>query len=103
RVEAPEMIAGSALELPPSGKIATKLFQLEFLRVQELLPMLQMILNPNTGGPVQLQNANAVLLTDSVTNLQRVELLLQQVDKPVSAGMKPKFYQLKNGAKASDV
>ncbi|HUR58197.1 MAG TPA: secretin N-terminal domain-containing protein [Opitutaceae bacterium] len=103
RVEAPEMITGSALSMPPSGKIMTKLFQLEFLRVQELLPMLQMILNPNTGGPVQLQNANAVLLTDSVTNLQRVESLLQQVDKPVSAGMKPKFYQLKNGAKASDV
>ena len=103
RVEAPEMITGSALALPPSGKIMTKLFQLEFLRVQELLPMLQMILNPNTGGPVQLQNANAVLLTDSVTNLQRVEALLQQVDRPVSAGMKPKFYQLKNGAKASDV
>lgn len=103
RVDAPEMITGAALDLPPSGKIATKLFQLEFMRVAELLPMLQMILNPNTGGPVQLPNTNAVLLTDSITNLQRVEVLLQQIDRPVSAGMKPKFYQLKNGAKASDL
>lgn len=103
RVEAPEMITGSALDLPASGKISTKLFQLEFMRVGELLPMLQNIMNPNLGGPVQLPNTNAVLLTDSVSNLQRVEILLQQLDRPVTAGMKPKFYQLKNGAKASDL
>lgn len=103
RTDAPEMITGAALDLPASGKIMTKLFQLEFMRVQELLPMLQMILNPNTGGPIQLPNTNAVLLTDSVANLQRVEVLLQQIDRPVTAGMKPKFYQLKNGAKASDL
>src|SRR5207248_899263 len=54
-------------------------------------------------GPVQLPNANAVLITDSISNLQRIEVLLNQLDKPVTAGMKPKFYQLQNGAKASDV
>ncbi len=102
RTEAPEMISGSAFDLPPSGKVATKFFQLEFMRITEMLPMLQGILNPNYGGPVQLPSANAALITDSVSNLQRVELLLQQVDKPVTAGMKPKFYQLRE-AKASDL
>jgi len=103
RQEAPEMISGSALDQPASGKVATKIFQLEFMRVAEVVPLLQGILNPFYGGPVQLQNANAALITDSVSNLQRVELLLQQLDKPSSAGMKPKFYQLRNGAKASDL
>lgn len=102
--EAPEMITGSALDRPPSGKVATKIFQLEFARVTELVPLLQQgVLNAFYGGPVPLQNANAVLITDSVSNLQRVELLLQQLDRPNAAGMKPKFYQLKNGAKASDL
>ncbi|MDO8542520.1 MAG: secretin N-terminal domain-containing protein [Opitutaceae bacterium] len=102
RTEAPEMLDGSAFDLPPSGKVATKLFQLEFMRVAELFPMLQGMLNPLYGGPVQLPNANAYLITDSVSNLQRVEFLLQQVDKPLTAGMKPKFYQLRE-AKASDL
>ncbi len=102
--EAPEMITGSSLDRPASGQAATKIFQLEFMRVAEFLPMIQQsILNPFYGQPVILQNANAMLVTDSISNLQRVEILLQQLDKPVTAGMKPQFYQLKNGAKASDV
>lgn len=101
--EAPEMISGSALDRPASGKVATKIFQLEFLRVAEFIPMVQAgILNPFYGGPVQLQNANAALITDSVSNLQRVELLLQQLDRPITAGMKPKFYNVRN-VKASDL
>jgi general secretion pathway protein D len=100
--EAPEMINGSSLDYPATGKVATKLFQLEFARVAEVIPLFGGLLNPFYGGPVPLQNANAALITDSISNLQRVELLLQQVDKPVTAGMKPKFYTLKN-AKASDL
>lgn len=102
--EAPEMINGTTLDRPASGAAASKIFQLDFLRVAEFLPMIQQgILNPFYGAPVVLQNANAALITDSVSNLQRVELLLQQLDRPVTAGMKPRFYQLRNGAKASDV
>ncbi len=103
KTEAPEMITGSALDQPASGKTATKLFVLEFARVAEVQGLLANVLNPFYGGPIALQNSNAFLLTDSVSNLQRVELLLQQVDKPVTAGMRPWFYTLKNGAKASDV
>ena len=102
RQEAPEMIVGSALDLPATGKVATKLFQLEFARVQELIPLFSGMLNPFYGGPVPLPNANAVLITDSISNLQRVELLLQQVDKPVTAGMKPRFYSVRN-VKASEL
>jgi general secretion pathway protein D len=102
RQEAPQMITGSALDMPASGLVATKLFQLEFARVQELLTLFSGILNPFYGGPVPLPNANAVLITDSISNLQRIEVLLQQVDKPVTAGMKPKFYTVRN-VKASEL
>ena len=104
KTEAPEMITGTTLDRPASGKAASKIFQLEFMRATEFLPMIQQsILNPFYGQPVILQNANAMMVTDSVSNLQRVETLLQQLDRPITAGMKPKFFQLKNGAKASDV
>ena len=103
RVEAPTLITGSTLDLPPSSKVASKLFQLDFLRVQEFQQMLQNITNPNFGAATPLLNANAILITDTVSNLQRVETLLKDVDRPSAGGMATKFYQLVNGAKASDV
>ena len=102
--EAPEMIIGSSLDLPPSGKIATKLFELTFLRVSEVVPQIQTFMTPGIGGGiVQLEKANVAMVTDSLENIQRIERLLNEVDKPKQASLAPKFYQLKNGAKASDV
>ncbi len=106
RTEAPLMITGSSLDLPPSSKVATKIFMLNFLRVNELVQQIQGMLTPAIGGAlsvVQLPNANAALITDTVTNLQRIESLLKEVDQPVTGNLAPKFYILKNGAKASDL
>jgi general secretion pathway protein D len=102
RIEAPELISGSTLDMPPSSKIASKLFLLDFLRVQEFQQMLTMIGNPNISQPVPVQNANAILVTDTISNLQRIEVMLQQIDKPLMSGMAPKFYTLHH-AKASDL
>ncbi len=104
KTAAPEWINGSAFDQPPSGKIAVKVFQLDFLRATEMQAVLQQITNPNLAiAPVIFPNANAIMVTDSVTNLQRIEALLQQIDKPSMAGLKPKFYQLTNGASAANV
>lgn len=101
--EAPEFIEGSLLSLTPSGRIVSKLFQLEFLRVGEFMPQIAGLLNPAASSPpVVFEKSNAALLTDSVSNLQRVELLLTQLDRPSLAGMQPKFYTLQS-AKAGDV
>lgn len=102
--EAPEMIMGSTLALPPSGRVATKLFQFDFLRVNEFVPQISPLMTPGiANGIVALDKANAALITDTVSNLQRVETLLQQLDRPSMAGLTPKFYALRNGAKASDI
>lgn len=104
KTEAPEMITGSALALPASGKVATKIFQLEFLRAAEFIPQLNAMFTAGIGGGVVvLDKANAAMITDTVTNLQRIETLLAALDKPVTTGMTPKFYVLQNGAKASEV
>ncbi len=106
RTEAPELITGSTLDLPPSGKIASKIFTLNFLRVGELVQQITGLLSTNLGGLqsiLQLQNQNAVLITETVTNLQRIETLLNTVDHPATGNMVPKYYPLKNGAKASDL
>lgn len=105
RGEAPELIEGSTLGLPPSGRIGAKLFQLEFLRVGEFVPQASTLLNQALmagGGPVIFEKANAVLITDSISNLQRIETLLAQLDRPILAGVASKSYTLEF-AKASDV
>lgn len=102
KTEAPEMIEGSTLALPPSGRVATKLFQLDFLRASELKDQLTPLLNPNLGGPVIFEKTNALLITDSLSTLQRIEQLIRQLDKPATAGLQPKFYTL-HFAKASDL
>lgn len=101
--EAPELIDGSVLGLPPSGRTVSKLFQLNFLRVGEFMPQIAGLLNPAAGSPpVVFDKANAALITDSVSNLQRIETLVQQLDQPMMNGLQPKFYTLQS-AKASDV
>lgn len=103
RSEAPELIEGSTLNLPPSGRIAAKLFQLDFLRATEFVPQASTLLNQALGAaPVVFEKANAVLITDSVANLQRIETLIQQLDRPILAGVAAKSYTLQF-AKASDV
>jgi len=108
RTEAPELIEGSTLDLPPSGKIATKVFQLEFQRASEIFAGgptggLQSLLSLNIGGGVVvLDKANSAIITDSISNLQRIERLLNTLDRPFVKGFVPKFYNL-NNATAADV
>ncbi|HEY5079426.1 MAG TPA: secretin N-terminal domain-containing protein [Opitutaceae bacterium] len=102
--EAPEMIVGTSLNLPPSGRIVTKMFELNFLRVSELVPQIQLFMTPGVGnGIVQLEKANVALVTDSLENIQRIERLLVEVDHPRENGIVPKFYGPLHNAKASDV
>jgi general secretion pathway protein D len=100
--EAPELITGSTLALPPSGRIASKLFKLKFLRVTEFMPQVGALLNSAFGAPAVFEKANAALITDSLTNLQRVETLMLQLDHADSSGLEPRFYTLRY-AKANDV
>jgi general secretion pathway protein D len=102
--EAPEMIMGSSFGLPPSGRIVTKIFELNFLRVSEFVPQVLSFMTPGIGGGiVSLDKANVMLVTDTLENIQRIEQLLDEVDKPRQNALTPKFYTLHNGAKASDV
>ncbi len=101
RIEAPPLIEESTLTLPSSGQIGAKLFQLQFLRVGEFVPQISNLLNGSV--PVMFEKANAVLITESITTLQRIEMLVDKVDRPIAAGTAVKFYTLVNGAKASDI
>lgn len=97
RTEAPDFIEGSTLGLPPSGRIASKLYTLKFLRVAEFAPQISGLLNAGAASaPIIFEKTNAMLLTDALSNLQRVETLLAQLDQPALEGLAPKFYKISN-------
>ncbi|MEJ1973532.1 MAG: secretin N-terminal domain-containing protein [Lacunisphaera sp.] len=96
RTETPNFIEGSTLGLPATGGIASKLFQLKFLRVGEFSPQLAGMINAAAGAPVIFDKSNSILVTDTIANLQRVETLLAQLDQPSFEGLTPKFYKIHN-------
>lgn len=102
RSEAPELITGSTLGMPASGKTASKVFELTNLKAQDFVPQLNTVLNIQLGGGVLFNNTNSFLVTDSISNLQRVEQLILALDRPASTDFIPKFYTLRF-AKASDL
>jgi hypothetical protein len=79
KTEAPEMNLGSASDQPASGKIATKVFQLDFLRVNEFMPQLQSIANI-------LNLLRQVLVSSKATKKKKLFLL------PLASGARQKVH-----------
>ncbi|MGH8021618.1 MAG: type II secretion system secretin GspD [Opitutaceae bacterium] len=92
RTEAPELVVGTLRDQPPSGKVVSKLFRLQYLDSasfqQQVAPFLS-----GFGTIVPFQNSNAVIVTDTVANLQRLEYVVNEVDKRVN--IETKFYQIR--------
>lgn len=101
--ESPTLITDSTLKLPPSGRIASKIFTLKHANAQEFATQIATSLNTTLGSaPVFFGRNNALLVTDSITNLQKIESLMLQLDKPQLDVVATKAYVLKN-AMAADI
>ncbi len=102
RTETPALIAGSTLGLPPSGRVGAKIFHLEFIPATEFLTQLASTLNSTLGAPpIVFARTNSILVTDSVSNLQRIEAILKELDHP-KIDFGSKVYTLEH-ANAADV
>ena len=103
KAESPQLITGSVLALPPSGRIASKIFTLKHANAQELVAQISSSLNTTLASPpVYFGRNNALLITDSITNLQKIETLTSQIDRPQLDLVVTKSYTLKN-AMAADL
>ncbi len=103
KAESPSLITGPALALPPSGRIATKIFTLKHANAQEFVTQIVSSLNTTLAAPpIYFGRNNAFLITDSITNLQKIENLVVQLDRPQLDLVVTKSYTLKN-AMATDL
>ncbi len=82
RTEAPELVVGTLRDRAPSGQVVSKLFRLTHLDTTTFQNQVQPFLSPGFGSVVPFQNSNTLLVTDTISNLQRLEYVLEQVDKP---------------------
>jgi len=94
RTEAPELVVRTLIGEPPSGKVVSKLFRLTYLDSATFQTQIQPFLSPGFGTIIPFQNSNAVIVTDTVSNLQRLEYVVSEVDKPSRLNIETKFYTL---------
>lgn len=102
RTEAPELEIDSLQDRAPSGKVVSKLFRLQYLDSQTFQSQIQPFLSPNFSTIIPFQNSNAVIVTDTISNLQRLEYVVSEVDKPSRLNVTTQFYTLQF-AQASEV
>ena len=97
--EAPPLYVDSVATLPSSERFIARLFRFENINVASVEQMLRGMVTTHRGGSLlTLPAANAILVTDSLTNVRRLERLVERIDVPGQV----LFYNLKN-IKASEV
>ncbi len=84
-VHVPIWLDGPALAIKPSQRIYVKMFHLEYASSIEVREQLNPFSTPNVGTLIVFEKANSILATDSLLNLQRMEQLLQAIDRPIPA------------------
>ena len=103
KAESPTLLTESTLTMPASGRVASKIFLLKHANGQEVVTQIQGMLNGTLGTPpVFFGRNNAILVTDSIMNLQKIETLLAQLDRPQLDVITTKMYNLKH-ALATDM
>jgi general secretion pathway protein D len=84
-VHVPIWLDGPALAIKPSQRIYVKMFHLEYAPALEVREQLNPFSTPNVGTLIVFEKANSILATDSLLNLQRMEQLLEAIDRPIPA------------------
>ena len=91
---APVMLSGSTLDLPASQQIYTKFFRLKYLDAAESRDGVVAPLLSGQSHLVAFTKANAILVSDALLNLQRVETMLLDLDQPQQYREKIEFIKL---------
>ncbi len=95
--QSPELIEDSVLERPLSDKVYAKLFVLRHIFVGEFAKLVRQILSPSSATVIPFEESNSLLITDRLSNLQRLEALINLVDKPRLSRIESKIFRIKHG------
>jgi general secretion pathway protein D len=94
RFQSPDIISGSTLAQPPSQRHYSKVFQIRHISLEEVTQIVNTLQTPGLSTQLVLKKANSVMVTDSLTNLQQIERVLNRVDVPVQLDSEMVFRSL---------
>ena len=80
-VHVPIWLDGPASAIKPNQNIYTKMFYLEHMTVEQMREILNPFATPNVSTLLTYPKADAILITDSLLNLQRMEKIIEKMDK----------------------
>ncbi|NBB79663.1 MAG: hypothetical protein GVY36_09495 [Verrucomicrobia bacterium] len=90
----PQLIAGSTLDIEPSQQIYAKLFKLDYLNAKtSAAPLINNLISA-TSSVIPFPKSNALLVTDALINLQRIETVIEEADRPQAIRETIKFVKL---------
>lgn len=95
QTQSPKMLTESSLNSDPSQKIYSKIYKLKYLTPQEGIAAIAGIATKSVSSQVPLIKSNAILVVDTLTNLQRIERLFSEMDKPLVLQEELLFYPMK--------
>ena len=82
-IHVPIWLDAPASTLRPSQRIYMKMFKLNYAPALEVREQLNAFATPNVGSLLLFEKSNSILITDSLLNLQRMEEIIDKIDKPV--------------------
>ncbi len=81
--EAPPLYVDSVQDLPQSERFIARLFRFQNINVSSVETLMRNMVTYHRGGSLQMfTTANSILVTDSLTNIQRIEKLIETLDVP---------------------
>lgn len=93
--QAPTFITGRAADIPDNQYFYTKFYELKYLSTDAVQEALKAFITPNgIAGLVMFPRSNAFLLTDTLQNQKRVEMLIDKIDVPAPVNEEMGFFQL---------
>ena len=79
-VHVPIWLETPAASLPSSQRIYVKMFYLKYIPAEKMREILNPFATPNVSSLLIFPNANSLMITDSLVNLQRMEKIIQKTD-----------------------
>ena len=79
-IHVPIWLETPAASLPPSQRIYVKMFYLKYIPAEKMREILNPFATPSVSSLLIFPNANSIMITDSLVNLQRMEKIIDKTD-----------------------
>lgn len=93
--QSPDLLMGPIDQMHPSQRIFARIYPLSYLTVARATELIRPVLT-QAEALTPMAGSNSVLITDTLTNLQRVDLLVERFDRATSLTEDMVFLPLEN-------